>query len=55
VSKQGDVPAYRTHLAQVLIQRGERQRARTELDAALRSHPSPREEEEIRKLLKGAS
>jgi tetratricopeptide (TPR) repeat protein len=55
VLKEGNVASYRTHLAAVLIQRGDRQRARTELETALRNHPSPLEEEEIRKLLKNAS
>ncbi len=55
VVKEGNIPAYRTHLATVLLQRGDRQKARTELETALRNHPSSREEDEIRKLLKSAS
>jgi Flp pilus assembly protein TadD len=55
VQKQGNIPAYRTHLAEVLIQRGDRERARAELENALRRRPSPSEEAEIRKLLKEAS
>jgi predicted Zn-dependent protease len=55
VTDHGNIPAYRTHLGEVLIQRGNRQRARTELEIALRNHPSSYEEEEIRRLLKNAS
>jgi len=54
VVRQGNIPVYRTHLAVAMIQSGDRDRARTELEAALRNHPSPAEEAEIRKLLKGA-
>ena len=55
VLRQGDIPAYRTHLAQVLIQQGDRQKARTELEAALRSHPTPAEQDEILRLLKSTA
>ena len=55
VLKQGDIPGYRTHLAAVLIQRGDRQKAKTELEIALRNHPTLGEQDEIRKLLKSAS
>ncbi len=55
VVRQGSVPAYRTHLAAAMIQNGDREKARGELETALRNHPSPIEEAEIRKLLKSAS
>jgi predicted Zn-dependent protease len=43
--------SYRTHLAEALLASGDRQRARTELETALRSHPSGSEEQEIRHVL----
>jgi predicted Zn-dependent protease len=45
-------PEYRIHLAAVLIARGERRKARAELETALRSDPSDELAGEIRRLLR---
>jgi Flp pilus assembly protein TadD len=55
VVRQGTIPAYRTHLAAALIQHGDHDKARRELETALQYHPSADEEQEIRSLLKKAS
>ena len=51
VRKEPNSPTYRVHLARALIGLGQQPKARTELDAAARNHPSPEESAEIRKLL----
>ena len=55
VLRQPASPVYRTHLATVLLAQGNQNRARTELETALRNRPSPAEEMEIRRLLKRIS
>lgn len=51
VGKQPDNASWRYHLAVALYQKGEGERARRQLEAALRSKPSTQEEARIRELL----
>jgi tetratricopeptide (TPR) repeat protein len=53
VRKDPNTAAYRIHLAQVLVERGELPKARKEFETALQSRPSDAEAEEIRKSLSG--
>jgi tetratricopeptide (TPR) repeat protein len=55
VRQESNNVTFRTHLATVLIQRGERQKARKELETALETNPSEEQSVEIRKLLKSVS
>ncbi|MGD1073244.1 MAG: tetratricopeptide repeat protein [Bryobacteraceae bacterium] len=52
VHRDSKNPVYRTHLAAVLIERGERRKARVELETALRDAPPGAVAEEIRRLLR---
>lgn len=51
VAKQPDNASWRYHFAVALYQKGEGERARRQLEAALRSKPSTQEEARIRELL----
>ena len=51
VSKQPSNPTYRYHLAMALVQKGDKVRARQELQAALSSNPSKEVEANIRELI----
>jgi tetratricopeptide (TPR) repeat protein len=55
VLKDPSSPTYRMHLASTLIAGGDQNRARAELDVALRSNPSPAEALEIKRLLKAGT
>jgi putative PEP-CTERM system TPR-repeat lipoprotein len=51
VKKQPDNPTFRYHLGVAYAQRGDVERAKEELNAALRAKPSSKEAEQIRKAL----
>lgn len=51
VKKSPDDAVFRYHLAMALIAKGDKQRARRELDAALTKNPNSEDESKIRKLL----
>jgi tetratricopeptide (TPR) repeat protein len=51
VRRNPDRAAFRLHLAQALYQKGDRTSARRELEAALRSRPSVKEQDKIKELL----
>jgi tetratricopeptide (TPR) repeat protein len=51
VNKRPDQPTFRYHLGAALLQRGEKVKARIELETALGNRPSPEEVKKIRELL----
>lgn len=51
IGQQASNPAFRYHFALVLVSKGDRARARAELQAALAQNPSPGLEEKIRALM----
>jgi tetratricopeptide (TPR) repeat protein len=51
VTNQSDQPVFRYHLAAALLQQGNREKARTELEAALKTKPDPGTERKIRELM----